>query len=326
MRLGYLLVVAIYLYFPPLQNARAVAAEFSSRFIDEYRGTIFVRGEILHDDHKKLLYELGERYGDKGSPIHINLNSKGGNFQEAIKISKILLERQLSTRLESGADCLSACAIVFMAGTRLTTIGSQLAREMHPSARLGFHAPTLEIRGQADVTEPFNEAVDAIGGDLLSIARFRGRQWTNTLIKSELVNEMMLRRGRNYFFIDTVRKAAEFEIDLFDANGPPVLDRGVQDVCANVLAIKTSSAVADDGWFGAVEVKRAVDQASRAYRVPRSRGSCVVTLQRSVFENSEYGHVSLSERNAEEGELFGARPWMFWPGSKSLLSIAAQSR
>src|SRR5262245_60558610 len=101
----------------------AQAADFTARFVDDYQGSIQVRGEILFDDHKKLLAALRGREVQKGMPIYLDLNSSGGNFAEALKIAKLALEKRLSTRLGRNAECLSACAIIFMAGTRFTTVG-----------------------------------------------------------------------------------------------------------------------------------------------------------------------------------------------------------
>lgn len=45
------------------------------------------------------------------------LDSPGGGLPEALKRAALFRERGIGTRLESGARCESACALLFMAGS-----------------------------------------------------------------------------------------------------------------------------------------------------------------------------------------------------------------
>ncbi len=282
-------------------------------------------GEIDVDDHKKLLAALGDREVQKGLPIYLDLDSKGGNFEEGLKIAQIALDKRLSIRLGKNADCLSACAIIFMAGSRFTTVGSTLERRMHPTAKLGFHAPTLDVGGGTssveEMNEAYDEAVEGIGSKLLAIARFRGRIWNNPLIRSDLVNEMMLRRGTNFYFIDTVRKAVMNEIELDDAGGPSINDDAVKDACANFLALHSSSQLADDTWYG--PIKKTHDSELVTYEVPLNRGQCIaaVPVDGDTGGPLGFGSVSISEVNGEKGTYYLAEAWGFWPGAKRLESL-----
>jgi hypothetical protein len=97
---------------------------------------------------------------------------------------------------------LSAYAIIFMSGMRYTTSTFEKSRIIHPTAILGFHAPTVSIAGgkfdAADLEEAYGKAIDQVDRQLIDLARFRGHSWTNPMIKPTLVNEMMSRRG-NFF-------------------------------------------------------------------------------------------------------------------------------
>jgi hypothetical protein len=74
-----------------------------------------------------------ERFlGAMGNVRTVRLYSNGGRILEAQKISDIIRRRNLATFV--ARDCLSACTIVFLGGTR---------RFMLPTARLGFHQPAF---------------------------------------------------------------------------------------------------------------------------------------------------------------------------------------
>jgi hypothetical protein len=73
------------------------------------------------------------------------LNSEGGNFDEGIKIGEFFLKTLVATRIKPHQKCLSACAIMFMAGQNLDTDGFHLDRRMSASSVLGFHAPYTQL-------------------------------------------------------------------------------------------------------------------------------------------------------------------------------------
>ena len=159
----------------------------------------------------------------------------------------------------------------------------------------------------------------ALGSKLLALARFRGRRWHGPLIRSDLINEMMLRRGRNFFDIDTVRKALENDIELFGAEGPEIDAQSILDGCANFLALHTSSKNADETHYGDITRKRSDEAKTTTYEVPLSRGMCSVHI--GDFYDSMYGGagtVMVSEVNGAEGTGYAADTWTFWPGTKRL--------
>jgi len=74
----------------------------------------------------------------RGEPrIGVILASNGGSFQEAVAIADRF---EMTTVVDAGKTCLSACGVVFMAARR----GDEKPdRHMHATARVGFHAPFL---------------------------------------------------------------------------------------------------------------------------------------------------------------------------------------
>jgi hypothetical protein len=71
------------------------------------------------------------------------LNSPGGSYDEALKISELLYERGIATVVEDGAECYSACAIIFMAGTAPHHLLP--LRRLSAGGILGFHAPYISM-------------------------------------------------------------------------------------------------------------------------------------------------------------------------------------
>ena len=67
------------------------------------------------------------------------LNSRGGSFEEAMTIATQLMANAIGTKLEPGSECLSACAIVFMAGSiEYFEVGLYSWRHMHATSKFGL--------------------------------------------------------------------------------------------------------------------------------------------------------------------------------------------
>lgn len=285
--------------------------------LGDYEGTIYISGAIEPGDLRRILQALGDREGGKGAPIYLSLNSRGGYLPEALKIADLSLEKNLSTRLDANAECLGPCAIIFMTGTSLSTIGPQLGRHMHPTAILGFQAPSLASSG-AD-GESGEKAYAAAVHDIekfLKVASFRSYAWLNPLIKMALAQEMMAREGREYYFIDTVRKAAEFEIELENATGPDeVGEFEAKHGCENAVATVANSDVADGfAEFSGEGTKAKGDDGETTYDFRWSRGYC------KVSGSAPYRFFGVAEYRGNELGVSGP-DWMFWPGSKALVTV-----
>jgi hypothetical protein len=169
---------------------------------EEDDGAIFVDGEIQFNDHVKFLAALGDHTSSPGAPVTVQLNSKGGNFEEALKISAIVQDSLLTTALAPHATCLSGCAIIFMSGRSSNSSYFMISRPMHPTAILGFHAPATSAMGgnfdSEDLQSAYSSAVDQVGKKLMEIARFRDESWNNPVMKPGLVTAMMSHSADNF--------------------------------------------------------------------------------------------------------------------------------
>lgn len=99
--------------------------------------------------------------------IVLSLNSNGGDFQAGIALARFLKERTIATTVTGTDQCLSACAIAFLGGTYAADEGASWpARSIESGAKVGFHAPFLDLaEGQYDserVARAYDRAVRTI--------------------------------------------------------------------------------------------------------------------------------------------------------------------
>jgi len=165
------------------------------------------------------------------SVIYMCLDSIGGSLEEAISIVDVMtasydeaslsiseyesrtLARHVGTRIESGAKCLSACALIFMAGgTDTQTIRRRVPnRLMHVNSKLGFHAPSLRLGADKFDRKQVDSAY-GIARD--QIARIMARS-VNLRLKTSLITLLLATPPNDMFYVSTVGQAARWGIDLY---------------------------------------------------------------------------------------------------------------
>ena len=147
------------------------------------------------------------------------LDSPGGSLAEGVKFARYFYKEGVGTVIAEGQECYSACAIMFMMGKaegseELTFIN----RKLHVHGKLGFHRPYLKI----DLEEPINSKVlpDVYDGalqsalDLVAIANGPAPLSSSPMVKSDLIQLMLEHIGEDVLLIDTVDKAARWDIEL----------------------------------------------------------------------------------------------------------------
>jgi hypothetical protein len=166
---------------------------------------MLLKGVIEDGDLDKLKRVAGDE------SIKLALDSPGGSFAEAIKIARYLHEKQVATEVGAGQKCLSACAIAFMGGSAPGPEGlTQVARTLHPTGRLGLHAPYLEMADenyQKDVVEVAYELAMRNIADLIRLS-------SSLAVDSKLL-PLVLEKGRKDFYdIGTVDRAGRFKVRI----------------------------------------------------------------------------------------------------------------
>ena len=162
------------------------------------------------------------------------LDSAGGSYEEALKIAEFLLQGGgVGTATVPNGECLSACAIIFIAGANIGGEDNSVSpdRYLHVSSRLGFHAPYLKEGGpEYDKTTLDTAMLAGIRAvaKLLKITSAAGDHF----ISQSLLYEMMERGPNEAFFIDTVGKAVKYKILLYGYVGKADLgEPTVQMLC-----------------------------------------------------------------------------------------------
>ena len=174
---------------------------------------IRLSGDIRAGDRDKLAAILTSAPQDES--VRLCLNSRGGDYAEALGIAEMLLDRSVGTAVEANSVCYSSCAIMFMSGTANAGF-YKLNMFLHVTGKLGFHAPYIgEMpEGAYDaktIQNTFTSAVAAISKLMkLDTNRFSALFLTN-----------MLEKGPTETFdIDTVGKVVENRISLYGGTAP----------------------------------------------------------------------------------------------------------
>jgi hypothetical protein len=216
-----------------------------------------MRGEIMAGDLERLktVYRVATP-GRKMTPSYLCLNSSGGNLSEALLISKWLLAGEgvgIATMVDDRASCLSACGLIFLAGSRIdhdvTGFAPMPERWLHVGGRLGFHAPYFDTSTLPDTLTreaAANFYKVAIEASNRIIAIFEHSQRGDSVVaatapwaRSSLFTALMLRGPNEFIYIDTIDAAGRWGIGLLGLKRPPFSTLGeghAVTACRNVIA------------------------------------------------------------------------------------------
>jgi hypothetical protein len=187
-----------------------------------------LEGNISADDVKAIKAAI--HLTNRGFGPTVCLNSPtGGSWTAAIEIAKFF-RRGVGTYIGDGAECFSACAIIFMAGivdeNPEEPDGKLLKRTLHVHGNLGFHAPFVQGEGRTaeDAATSYRSAVKSISA-LIELGA----------IEPSLLVEMNKYGPDKYFNIDTVDKVGRWRIALAGYHKPSAINRSMSNIaCKNV--------------------------------------------------------------------------------------------
>lgn len=131
------------------------AAEFS---LGPMGYGVAISGEIKKGDSLKLIETNGANYENpKYTDEYVFLDSPGGDVDEALRIAEWLMRNLTSVTVMEGKHCMSACTILFAAGSDRTLRGDAI---------LGFHRLStsrkeIDVRKVQSQIDPANQKVNA---------------------------------------------------------------------------------------------------------------------------------------------------------------------
>lgn len=217
-----------------------------------YGCTHRLSGRIVEGDAQVVVKAL-EEYS---SFRVVCLESPGGSLSESLTIASFFRDELIGTKLEEGAVCESACAIIFMSGSAERQNGyfSGKWRIMHPSAKLGFHAPALNVSsGQysaESVTRAYEIALQTLSRTIQDLMQNRGFP-DGEHMKPSLMAAMLNTAPNDMLYVDTVDRAGRWGVTiepLFTDN-TPIGDNEFRRACANEHAWEIDqSAVSVEHW------------------------------------------------------------------------------
>jgi hypothetical protein len=196
----------------------------------------------------------------------ICLDSPGGAISEALELGAVLREMAIGTKLEAGARCESACALLFMAGSfHAHESGYYKWRVMHPTARLGFHAPSLQVeRGDYDaatVTRAYALAMETLARTVEDLMQNRGFE-DGEHLKPSLIATMLRTPPDRMFHVETVDQAGRWGITIgpLRPTSQTMTEMDFRRACANQKAWGADESSASDIYWQQKFVNWKTDQ------------------------------------------------------------------
>lgn len=184
---------------------------------------VHLNGEIELGDSLKLKHLLRGHEDDKGwygNYTLLSLNSVGGDLSEALKIIQLVKSETIPTYVSAGATCLSACALIFMAGTQSWDVGNVFfGRFLDIHGTLGFHAP-YPSAGEGD----FGQGIGAIADIFEALGQF----------DSGLYYAMLTTPRGEFAFADTLERVGAWQIQLAGYETPDITRQALLTACYNI--------------------------------------------------------------------------------------------
>jgi hypothetical protein len=146
------------------------------------------------------------------------LKSEGGLYDEALKIAELIYDQSMSTVVEYGSECFSACAIIFMAGVMPNHTGPY--RKLSVGGILGFHAPYLDVPDKRYSKQDIESVALGMTKAILALVQLSSKEMKmgGEALKKSLVQRILENEKNQVFLIKTVFDAARWNIDLYDAD------------------------------------------------------------------------------------------------------------
>jgi len=141
-----LIRVLVLLYFSAGVCQTVAAGEVSS----DRDGYILFSGEIKKGDAEKLAKAF-INVKNSHNVLWLDLNSPGGDVNEAMKITALSKALNLSTNIRPGGICASACFFIFLAANQHVADGDgvQYAEGYQPLGKVGLHRPYLRVESNS---------------------------------------------------------------------------------------------------------------------------------------------------------------------------------
>ena len=197
--------------------------------------------------------------GQLSNAERICLNSPGGNLMEVHEFLELFRNGSwenddpfvFSTRIRSGDECLSACAILFMFGQSYGANSPYPDRVLERGARLGFHSPFIDPAAAVgiDSASAFAGAVSI--ANLLAATAYRQVTMAGPVFPQELLEIILGTPPDDMYFVRHLAELSMLGIST-DGHEPPLvtlsfdrpsIETAISGICG------TSHVVSNRNWF-----------------------------------------------------------------------------
>lgn len=270
------------------------------RHADDKRIYVSLSGMISDGDTAEIerrTKEALELYDYPDSDRIVVLNSEGGSYREGLRLHDFIRKNKFRTYVGEGDQCLSACAIAFLGGANMNEGWAiNPDRIVHPSADLGFHAPSLDVRGEAMV--PASMLSVSYGNALESIAALISRIETSNIPRS-LVETIISTPPNSMYLLRTLDDAARWDISV--ASHLEIREPNANEIARLCMNYPSWSEGKESQykWFDNVgQVTKGISNAEFARSQERQFSSQMSLAHAGRFLN--YVHIQTSDYEIEE--------------------------
>jgi hypothetical protein len=202
-----------------------------------------LEGDIATGDYDKL-FDVIRRNRNRIDPYDertgtICLKSVGGSYVEALKIAEFISTHAISTLIEYGSQCFSACAIIFIAGVVSDGHGPIMPyRKLSAGGILGFHAPYLSMPDEKYSKEQVEDIGQSMRRAILALVELSSKrtQLGGDFLKKSLIYKILDKGPQDVFFVKKISEAARWDILIYDAADNFRIDYkidGLKNICNN---------------------------------------------------------------------------------------------
>lgn len=244
--------------------------------------TLKVSGILEDGDAERVASYVGEGWQYKG---RICFDSPGGSWMEGLELARAI--RRTSTGVDDGDLCESACFLAFMAGTfHRTEDRTPVAdRVMHPGARVGYHAPSLPIRGGRYDARIVSEAYNLALTTVAELIQLRNERQISRAVygelyefRDELIEDMMRTPPDTMRHVETVGDATFFNIQIHPVELPANLTyRHAAQACKALGRISQDFDMTEDYGAPNLTIAEYISSFSAFFNKGESASRCEIT-------------------------------------------------
>jgi hypothetical protein len=255
------------------------------------------------------------------------LDSQGGLLIEGVTLARMFRANIVGTIVQRNGTCLSACAVAFMGGAAYddVTVPPFPDRVMHPTAKLGFHAPSLRVpkgRYNAEVV------AEAYATALESMAVLQ-RELLRLDFPVSLATLMLDTPPETFTEIMTVEQATRFGITVAPIRTPSELTQMTANLaCSHVQSFVLDQPFAYLDYIGTLSPDsdgRISSAEESLYYGSDGLWGCDIEYWPEVEKEFDQSHARLPTSFAGRIRMGRYRLFssvMFWPPDTLLESLA----